>query len=199
MSGTRWAGGEGTVSKGLALGVSRNPSSASGHMTLALHAGWALNTPFLQWELVGAVPERWAPSLPLCPIFGPRTATQAMRPAPLCPCPALTLPQVHSLLTTPFSIQKHVLSTHCIHALAQLPGDGAVIREPQTTGAQRSPLSSWPSLRASGWCGMNGGELSVGAGGRGPEGGREASWRRWPRARLKAEVHTGPGGGGVPG
>ena len=99
----------------------------------------------------------WAPSPPLCPIFGPRTATQAVRPAPLCPNPALTLPHAHRLLTTPFSIQKHVLSTHCIHALAQLPGDGAVIREPQTTGAQRSPLPSWPSLRVSGWYGMNGG------------------------------------------
>ena len=128
-----------------------------GDTTGTLHAGWALNTPFLQWELVGAVPECWAPSPPLCPIFGPRTATQAVRPAPLCPHPALTLPHAHRLLTTPFSIQKHVLSTHCIHALAQLPGDGAVIREPQTTGAQRSPLPSWPSLRVSGWYGMNGG------------------------------------------
>ena len=36
VSGTRWARGEGTVSKELALGVSRTPSSVPGHMALAL-------------------------------------------------------------------------------------------------------------------------------------------------------------------
>lgn len=185
------------MSKGLALGVSRNPPLSQDIYGPGPACRVGSGTPRFCSGSSGAGPgSTGLPPTPLSHLWSQnshpgREASTSLPPA------LLTLPQVHSLLTTPL-LHLEACIEHPLHTLwlSSLRDEGTSrLRRPQEP---RGSLSSWPSLRASGWCGMNVGELSVGAGGRGPEGvGRLPGGG--PRARLKAEVHTGPGWGAAPG